>query len=383
MAPGSGGTIRRVDAVQIVDVTPVEQRCCEPAPSIARAAPSAVERRAAYEEGRLAAERNRAACAAEMHGAGVPGRPVVSDANEAEKASSPSAMPGESHSEYRARKEREKAAEAEARKIELAAAAAANFHEARAAAARNRRNVDVDLGRFEESAESGCAQANAPVAALEHLATATPAFVDTSSAAYKETPSEESAEEESAEEEPAEEEPAEEEPAEEPTEEEEEEEEEGPSKAAAPDAPAESVLRELAIDTAERLVVLAEMRAAVLGARNPLYGEDMIDDSDDPEASPFLPRFVLGEEEVELPNASAADSVPLRVEQLRCFLEDTIDTAAFVEAYHVMDNLAADDDEEEACARVSRALGGDSKVATLIQQLIVCEDSLNNRNATE
>ena len=84
-----------------------------------------------------------------------------------------------------------------------------------------------------------------------------------------------------------------------------------------------------------------------------------------------------------LPNVSDDDTVSTRAEALRLYLEDTVTTQNFLEAYHIMDGLRAGDDEDDACVRVSKALGGNAEVATLIQQLIVCEDTLCNANVND
>ena len=363
-----------------------------PVIAIAAAAPTAAERRAAYEDIRSAAARNRAACQRDLSGQpteieanvgtnAAVGSSVALHAAEAmqhgaQRVEQGSNSDGESPDEVRVRRERDREAAAEARKAELAAAMRADLGEARAAARRNRCNVHADLCRWScnqesdaddaaraigqegirdaaTSSEGGAAYQLKPQRAVDAGEGEVMGGVDAGEGGTQDDGCETG--------------------------------EEAAARAvSAARAEAEAAAD---LDSAEREAVLAEMRAAVLGARCPEYGRGLPDDDDDVDGSepwtPPFPKFILGEAEVVLPNVSDDDTVSTRAEALRLYLEDTVTTQNFLEAYHIMDGLRAGDDEDDACVRVSKALGGNAEVATLIQQLIVCEDTLCNANVND
>jgi len=94
-------------------------------------------------------------------------------------------------------------------------------------------------------------------------------------------------------------------------------------------------------------------------------------------ASPSGGHFVLGGETLVLP-VNPKDSIFARVENLRVFLEEKLGLDKFLEAYRFISNIRAEDDDTEIEAKISHLLVGDlACYQHLIQQLIYCEERMN------
>ncbi|KAF5839493.1 kinase-like domain-containing protein [Dunaliella salina] len=119
------------------------------------------------------------------------------------------------------------------------------------------------------------------------------------------------------------------------------------------------------------------------GESEPSQGEE--DDelyNDGKYASALSGRFMLNGEEVPLP-VNESDSLAMKVEALRMFLEQQLDTMPFLRVYRRLESLSVEDDEEEVSHEFLEALGPEKlPYLQLIHQLIVCEVNLNCEQAT-
>jgi hypothetical protein len=88
-------------------------------------------------------------------------------------------------------------------------------------------------------------------------------------------------------------------------------------------------------------------------------------------------RFRLGDETLNLPDVSEHDSLAYRVESLRVNLEERLGFDTFLKAYRRISE--ADDDDARLDGDLLDLMGpGKVALASLIQQLLVCENRLNN-----
>eukprot|EP00762_Andalucia_godoyi_P006726 ANDGO_06153.mRNA.1 putative serine/threonine-protein kinase nek3 len=103
---------------------------------------------------------------------------------------------------------------------------------------------------------------------------------------------------------------------------------------------------------------------------------------------PEADKFRLDGNTLRLPNLSERDSLAARIENLRMYIEKSVGVDAFLESYMTLQNIREgdfDDDEKDDGNRLQqeleRILGADNvKVASLINQLIFCEDMMNEHN---
>jgi len=119
------------------------------------------------------------------------------------------------------------------------------------------------------------------------------------------------------------------------------------------------------------------------GESEPSQGEE--DDelyNDGKYASALSGRFMLNGEEVPLP-VNESDSLAMKIEALRMFLEQQLDTMPFLRVYRRLESLSVEDDEDEVSREFLEALGPEKlPYLQLIHQLIVCEVNLNCEQAT-
>jgi hypothetical protein len=102
---------------------------------------------------------------------------------------------------------------------------------------------------------------------------------------------------------------------------------------------------------------------------------------------PVVEKFRLDGNTLRLPNLSERDSLAARIENLRMFIEKAVGVDAFLQAYLTLQNVQQgkfDDDDRDDGNRLNseleRVLGTDNmKIASLINQLIFCEDMMNEQ----
>eukprot|EP00879_Flechtneria_rotunda_P030776 GHRR01033454.1.p2 GENE.GHRR01033454.1~~GHRR01033454.1.p2 ORF type:complete len:154 (+),score=61.26 GHRR01033454.1:571-1032(+) len=92
-------------------------------------------------------------------------------------------------------------------------------------------------------------------------------------------------------------------------------------------------------------------------------------------------RFMLDGKEVQLP-VRADDSLGLKVEALRTYLEEVVGTDCFLRVYHRLESLAAEDEEEEVNKEFLQLLGAAKlQYLQLVHQLIVAEECMHAQQA--
>lgn len=105
------------------------------------------------------------------------------------------------------------------------------------------------------------------------------------------------------------------------------------------------------------------------------------DDWGDASAPPD--KFVLNGQTLRLPGLTEQDTLPNRVEALRVYLESELGTDTFVKVYRLMNDLQSGDDDALTEREIALALGPERMpVLSLVNQLLVCEDSMCTANTT-
>uniref|UniRef100_A0A7R9V482 Uncharacterized protein n=1 Tax=Chlamydomonas euryale TaxID=1486919 RepID=A0A7R9V482_9CHLO len=85
-------------------------------------------------------------------------------------------------------------------------------------------------------------------------------------------------------------------------------------------------------------------------------------------------RFLLNGEPVALP-VQESDTLGVKMEALRAFLEDRLGAGMFVKVYRRLESLTADDDEGKVSKEFLEVLGAEKlPYLALVHQLIVCEE---------
>lgn len=115
------------------------------------------------------------------------------------------------------------------------------------------------------------------------------------------------------------------------------------------------------------------------GGRGP-GGDDDDDDvyNDEKHAAALQGQFMLNGEVVHLPGVRESDSLALKVEALRVFLESKLGTDPFLKVYRRLESLSIEDDEGEVSAEFLAVLGQERlPYLQLVHQLIVCEENMH------
>lgn len=84
---------------------------------------------------------------------------------------------------------------------------------------------------------------------------------------------------------------------------------------------------------------------------------------------------------LRLPGLSDGDTLANRVEALRVYLEGELGTETFLRVYRLMDDLQSGDDDALTEREILLTLGEERMpVLSLVNQLLVCEDSMCTAN---
>lgn len=128
-----------------------------------------------------------------------------------------------------------------------------------------------------------------------------------------------------------------------------------------------------------------EFAAMVKDMQDVLEGGERDNDCDDPDDllgedthhMALAGKFMLNGEMLRLP-VREEDSLALKVEALRCFLEERLGTDPFLRVYRRLESLTQDDDDEAVSREFVSALGPE-KLAylQLVHQLIICEENMH------
>ncbi|KAG2424096.1 hypothetical protein HXX76_014771 [Chlamydomonas incerta] len=164
-----------------------------------------------------------------------------------------------------------------------------------------------------------------------------------------------------------------------------------PASAAAPAAPSAAAGainnngRPEEEDDTDFAAMLKDMQDVLMdddGARN--EGDDEEDDiyNDEKHSAALAGQFVLNGQAVALSGVRATDSLALKVEALRVYLETALGTDPFLKVYRRLESLSIDDDEGQVSAEFLAVLGPDKlPYLQLVHQLIVCEENMHMEGA--
>ncbi|PNW87779.1 hypothetical protein CHLRE_01g001800v5 [Chlamydomonas reinhardtii] len=164
-----------------------------------------------------------------------------------------------------------------------------------------------------------------------------------------------------------------------------------PSSAATPAAPSAASAavnnngRAEEEDDTDFAAMLKDMQDVLMdddGARND--GDDEEDDiyNDEKHSAALAGHFVLNGQAVALPGVRVTDSLALKVEALRVYLEAALGTDPFLKVYRRLESLSIDDDEGQVSAEFLAVLGPDKlPYLQLVHQLIVCEENMHMEGA--
>ncbi|GFR44775.1 hypothetical protein Agub_g6107 [Astrephomene gubernaculifera] len=127
--------------------------------------------------------------------------------------------------------------------------------------------------------------------------------------------------------------------------------------------------------------VLLQDAAGGAGCRSSDEDEDDIY-NDDKHSAALAGQFMLNGQAVQLPGVREGDSLALKVEALRVFLETHLGTDPFLRVYRRLESLSVDDDEAAVSAEFLAALGQEKlPYLQLVHQLIVCEENMHAEGA--
>ncbi|GIL63301.1 hypothetical protein Vafri_17397 [Volvox africanus] len=113
-------------------------------------------------------------------------------------------------------------------------------------------------------------------------------------------------------------------------------------------------------------------------------GEDEEDEvyNDEIHSAALSGQFMLNGQVIQLPGVREGDSLALKVEALRVFLEQNLGTNAFLKVYRMLENLSVEDDEAQVSAAFLAVLGQEKlPYLQLVHQLIVCEENMHMEGA--
>eukprot|EP00798_Chlamydomonas_sp_ICE-L_P001773 gene1773-33191_t len=124
-----------------------------------------------------------------------------------------------------------------------------------------------------------------------------------------------------------------------------------------------------------------DFAAMVKDMQHVLGDEDDGDDGDDDDIGDDRPeglngKFTLNGETIDLP-VQESDSLALKVEALRMFLEEKLGTHPFLKVYRRLESLTMEDDESEVSKEFLAVLGQDKlPYLQLVHQLIITEERM-------
>ncbi|GIL80611.1 hypothetical protein Vretifemale_9761, partial [Volvox reticuliferus] len=113
-------------------------------------------------------------------------------------------------------------------------------------------------------------------------------------------------------------------------------------------------------------------------------GEDEEDEiyNDEIHSAALSGQFMLNGQVILLPGVREGDSLALKVEALRVFLEQNLGTNAFLKVYRMLESLSFEDDEAQVSAAFLAVLGQEKlPYLQLVHQLIVCEENMHMEGA--
>ncbi|KAG2486399.1 hypothetical protein HYH03_014976 [Edaphochlamys debaryana] len=101
--------------------------------------------------------------------------------------------------------------------------------------------------------------------------------------------------------------------------------------------------------------------------------------NDEKHSAALAGQFVLNGQAVALPGVGARDSLALKVEALRVYLETALGTEPFLKVYRRLESLTLEDDEGAVSAEFLAVLGPERlPYLQLVHQLIVCEENMHS-----
>ncbi|GLC38425.1 hypothetical protein PLESTB_001579500 [Pleodorina starrii] len=131
-------------------------------------------------------------------------------------------------------------------------------------------------------------------------------------------------------------------------------------------------------------VLMQDGAGAGGGGEGGAGGDDEEDDiyNDEKHNAALSGQFMLEGEVVQLPGVREGDSLALKVEALRVFLETNLGTDAFLKVYRMLESLTIEDDEAAVSAKFLDILGAPKlPYLQLVHQLIVCEENMHQEGA--
>ncbi|GLI70930.1 hypothetical protein VaNZ11_016024 [Volvox africanus] len=113
-------------------------------------------------------------------------------------------------------------------------------------------------------------------------------------------------------------------------------------------------------------------------------GEEEEDEiyNDEKHSAALSGQFMLNGQVIQLSGVREGDSLALKVEALRVFLEQNLGTNAFLKVYRMLESLSSEDDEAQVSAAFLAVLGQEKlPFLQLVHQLIVCEENMHMEGA--
>lgn len=115
---------------------------------------------------------------------------------------------------------------------------------------------------------------------------------------------------------------------------------------------------------------------ATSGDKRSSTGPQSVDEEDEDEE---VGVFFFGEKELKLPSVTNRDSLSYRIEAIRQFIEEGLGLDKFIEIYNFVTDDSDDVNDVDANRRIHEILSTPDELSyyKLIQQLVVCEETLN------